>query len=475
MTGPLEDIDFPPADETAWRAKLAAGPKGACLEALVSTAEDGFRYGPVHPRFSPARPIGRLNAAPPALSQRLDDPDAVRANAQALADLEGGADALSLVLADAPCAHGFGLPPTEAAIRTALGGVRLPLVALRIEPHPRAGLAVAAVRRIAADAGHRLEDLAIDLCLDPIGPAAVAGRFPEDDPDGRAASRRIADAVEAGGRGRVVEADGRPYHEAGASAAGELGAVLATAVHHLRTLEEAGLGRVAGAIGFTLAMDQKLFPGIAKVRALRLLWRRVLELCGVEAPPAARLHVETSFRMMAAGDPPTNILRTTIANFAAVAGSADSVSVLPHTVANGLPERRARRLARNGQLILREEAGLGRVADPAAGSGGIEALTDGLCEAAWAEMQRIEAEGGLPASLRAGALQGRIAQTRDARRRRIADGTEAIVGVTLHPPEHEGPVAVLMRRVTACEEPAAEGGFPPLRPQALAAAGESPR
>src|SRR5690606_1566671 len=114
---------------------------------------------------------------------------------------------------------------------------------------------------------------------------------------------------------------------------------------------------------------------------------------------AATVHAETSWRMMAAADPETNILRSTIACFAAASGGADSISVLPHTIAHGLPEAFARRVARNTQLIMASESHVAFVADPSSGSGAMEALTDALCESAWEEFRAIEREGGILRSL----------------------------------------------------------------------------
>ena len=103
--------------------------------------------------------------------------------------------------------------------------------------------------------------------------------------------------------------------------------------------------------------------------------------------------------MMTARDPYVNVMRGAMAAFSAGLGGADSVSVLPHTLAVGLPDSLARRLARNAQLILLRESHLGFVADPAAGAGAFEALTKALCERAWALFQEIEGEGGLPSAL----------------------------------------------------------------------------
>src|SRR5690606_10492431 len=244
--------------------------------------------------------------------------------------------------------------------------------------------------------------------------------------------------------GVLLEADGRVFHNAGATAAQELGIVLASAVAHLRMFEEARQPLVYAAphIGFALSVDQDQFLSIAKIRALRRLWARMLEACSIDPVPVA-IHAETSYRMMTARDPETNILRSTIAAFSAAAGGADSISVLPHTITHGLPDAFARRLARNTQLILAHESRLDFVADPAAGAGAVEALTDGLCEKAWDEFRLIEKEGGVLRSLAAGHIQKRVAAARAARLAEFSEGDRKIVGTTLYKQAKEQPVVTL--------------------------------
>src|SRR5262245_63678652 len=116
--------------------------------------------------------------------------------------------------------------------------------------------------------------------------------------------------------------------------------------------------------------------------------------------------------MMTRRDPWVNMLRATMAVFAAGLGGADSFVVLPFTAALGLPDRFARRMARNSQLILIEESNLARVTDPAAGSGAIEDLTGALCRSAWGLFQEIEAAGGAAAALAAGLIQRKVAAVR---------------------------------------------------------------
>jgi methylmalonyl-CoA mutase len=164
-------------------------------------------------------------------------------------------------------------------------------------------------------------------------------------------------------------------------------------------------------------------------------------MCAI--PPSwATVHAETSYRMMTFKDPETNILRTTIAGFAAAVGGADSISILPHTIAHGLPDAFARRIVRNQQLIMIGESHLDFVADPARGAGGIEALTDELCEAAWKEFQQIEKEGGALNSLAAGHIQNRVIAARDERARAFG-AKRAIIGTTVFPAAKERPVTTL--------------------------------
>ena len=130
----------------------------------------------------------------------------------------------------------------------------------------------------------------------------------------------------------------------------------------------------SGMIYARLSADADQFLTMAKFRALRLLWARIEQGCGLTPKPLF-IAAETAWRMLTQRDPYVNMLRATMATFSAGLGGADSITVLPHTLALGLPDAFARRAARNTQLVLLEESNLAKVADPAAGSGGIEALT----------------------------------------------------------------------------------------------------
>jgi methylmalonyl-CoA mutase len=142
-------------------------------------------------------------------------------------------------------------------------------------------------------------------------------------------------------------------------------------------------------------------------------------------------------------DPYVNMLRNAIAVTAAGLGGADAITVLPHTAPLGLPDAFARRAARNTQLLLLEESNLARVADPAAGSGALEALTQELCAAAWSQFQEIEKTGGAWAALESGLIQKNAAAVRSEREKATARGKDTLTGTNAYPDIHETPPAVL--------------------------------
>ncbi|MCJ2141162.1 methylmalonyl-CoA mutase family protein [Methylobacterium sp. E-066] len=448
----LADL-FEPADRARWLGLVDNVLKGADFEKrLVSRTSDGLRIEPLYPRAEPTVQPFR-EPGPWRVSQRVDHPEIAAANAQAMTDLEGGTDALALVFAGSFAARGYGLTAqTVEDLDAVLKGVMLPLIALRLDAGAR-GLEVAGlIKGLAAHRGEDLSSYDLDLGIDPVGTLAATGSlgavWSEIAP--RLAAT-VSDLEAAGFNGRAFVADGRPYHEAGAGEAAELAAVLATAVTYLRALEAAGhdLATARDRISVLLAADADEFVTVSKFRALRRLWARIEQACGLEPKPL-RLHAETAWRMMTRRDPFVNILRTGMAAASAGMGGADAVTVLPYTLALGLPDAFARRVARNSQIVLLEESHLARVSDPAAGAGGFEALTDQLAEAAWAAFQAIEAEGGIVASLSVGKLQRRIELTREARAKAVATRREPLTGASEFPNLAEKPVTVLdVKPVTA--------------------------
>lgn len=453
---PLADL-FQPASNEGWRKAVEAALKGGDFEKrLVSKSADGLR---IEPLYEPAEPTAQPVRAPGPwrLSQRIDHPDREKAAAQAVTDLEGGADSLTLVLSDAPGARGFGLDIAIADdLDAVLDGVMLPLIALRLDGGGMAARTAGFLKELVEKRGDDPAELDIDLGLDPIGLYASSGTLES----GWEKTLATAFSDFSGYRGCVAMADARPYHEAGASEAQELAAVLATAIAYLRALEAEGvaLERARDGLSVLLVADAGEFLTIAKLRALRRLWSRVEEACGLAAKPL-RIHAETAWRMMTRRDPFVNILRTSMAVASAGLGGADAVTALPYTLALGLPDAFARRVVRNSQIILVEESNLAKVSDPAAGAGGFETLTASLAEAAWSAFQEIEREGGLVESLKAGKVQARIAATHADRVKRIATRREPLTGASEFPFLAEKPVAVLKEKAKPVPE-RADGALP---------------
>ena len=242
-----------------------------------------------------------------------------------------------------------------------------------------------------------------------------------------------------GFKGPLAAADGRVIHDAGGSEVQELAFVLACGVAYLRAIEQAGIALedAQGMVYARLSADADQFLTLAKFRALRLLWARVEQACGLTPKPLF-IAADTAWRMLTQRDPYVNMLRATMATFSAGLGGANAITVLPHTLALGLPDPFARRAARNTQLVLLEESNLAKVSDPAAGSGGIETLTGQLCEAAWALFQEIEKAGGIFAALEQNLIQRKVAATRAAREANIAKRRDVLTGASEFPEPARG-------------------------------------
>ncbi|HET7125106.1 MAG TPA: methylmalonyl-CoA mutase subunit beta [Bradyrhizobium sp.] len=466
--------DFAPASYDDWRKLVDGVLKGAPFEKLVGKTYDGLRIEPIYPRARGAAPIaGRAPAAPWQIMQRIDHPDPAQANTQALHDLENGASGLTLVFAGANGAHGFGLEPTAEAVEKILDGVFIDAgIALELQLGTQSRMAAIHVAEYVKRKGLSPAACDIRFGLDPIGACAVAGSSLYAWPEIVAAvSAGIKGLAGIGFKGPFAVADGRVIHDAGGSEVQELAFALAAGVAYMRVLESAGvvLKDAQDMLYARLSADADQFLTMAKFRALRLLWARIEQACGL-APKPLFIAADTAWRMLTQRDPYVNMLRATMATFSAGLGGANAVTVLPHTLALGLPDAFARRVARNTQLVLLEESNLARVTDPAAGSGGIEALTQQLCEAAWSLFQHIEKAGGVFAALEQNLIQRKVAATRAAREANIARRKEVLTGATRFPNLHEALVAVLdAKPVALAPTGEAKFKFDALSPMRLAA------
>jgi methylmalonyl-CoA mutase len=479
MTSATDDLrfaaDFPKASYDDWRKLVDGVLKGAPFEKLVSKTLDGLKIDPIYPRAKGATPIaGRAPAQPWQVMQRIDHPDAAKANALALHELENGATGLEIEFAGGAGARGFGVADASpATLKRLFDGVVFD-AGISIALNPVLGRDNAGTNLAALIESQRVDPAKVDLRINYQALSTIAVRgsaaaaWPEME---KPFAKVVSDLIGRGFKGPLVLACGRPVHDAGGSEGQELAFALALALAYLRTLEAGGvaLDTARAAISFRLCADADQFLTIAKFRALRLLWARVETACGLTPRPVF-IAAETAWRMLTQRDPYVNMLRATMATFSAGLAGANAVTVLPHTLALGLPDAFARRVARNTQLILLEESNLAKVSDPAAGSGGIESLTQELCETAWSLFQEIETCGGVFAALQQGQIQGKVAATRREREANIARRKDVLTGASEFPNLHEARVAVEdVKPVALVRDGKAGITFDPLEATRLAA------
>src|SRR5712671_6971676 len=464
--------DFAPASYDDWRKLVDGVLKGAPFEKLVGKTPDGLRIEPIYPRARGAAPIaGRAPAAPWQIMQRIDHPDAAQANAQALHDLENGATGLEIEFAGGPGARGFGVGDATGDTLTRLFDGVFFDAGIAIALNPVLGRENAGINLAEVIEARGIDPANADIRFNyqPLSTVAARGATAAPWPEfEKPFAKMIGDLMARGFKGPFALADGRPVHDAGGSEAQELAFALAVALAYLRALEAGGIALDAArnALSFRLIADADQFLTLAKFRALRLLWARIEQACGLTPKPIF-IAAQTAWRMLTQRDAYVNMLRATIATFSAGLGGANAIAVLPHTLALGLPDAFARRAARNTQLVLLEESNLAKVSDPAAGSGGIETLTGQLCEAAWLLFQEIEKAGGAFASLEQNLIQRKVAATRTVREANITRRKEVLTGATEFPNLHEAAVTVLAAKPVALA-PYGEAKFkfdalPPMR------------
>jgi methylmalonyl-CoA mutase len=477
---PLADA-FPAPTREAWLKLVDKTIGGADFDAtLVRRTDDGLPIQPLYEAGTSAAPARPARA--PHDSERPWDvrtlvahPDPARANAEARADLEGGASSVVFRL-DPTGQAGVAVGSAEGLARV-LGDIVLELASVAVEAGflgPQAADWLGAAAK--SSPGARLE-----FGLDPLGAMAQAGSSPGPiEAHLISAATVAARLAESYPKARLFLACGRVAHEAGGGEAIELGFAAASALAYAKALVRAGLSmdEAFARIGLGLAVDGDYFISIAKLRAARAIWSRIAGACGAFAP--ARIEARSSQRMIARRDPWTNMLRLTEAGFAAALGGADAVVLGCFTDALGLPTAFARRQSRNIQLVLMEESGLGRVLDPSGGAWCLETLTDELARAGWAAFQAIEAAGGAAAALASGHVAREVEAVRAQRQAAIAEGKIKIVGVTAYPNPGEPGVEVETPGAHAVQGPSPrlpgpDATCPPLTPVRLAAPFEEAR
>ncbi len=469
---------FAPPSEDTWLDLVRKTLKGAGPETLVSETKDGLKVEPLY-RDGPAAAVRspvRDPVRPWDIRTGVRHPYPARANADILADLEGGASSV-LIKLDPTGNNGVAVGSQDDLARV-LEGVMLDIAPVALN----AGfMGVDAAEWLGALAKNAPE-APLAFHLDPLTQFAQKGQSP-----GPIESHLVAGATAALRLSRAYPkattflAAGRIVHEAGGSEAQELAFALSSALAYARALVRAGASadEAFAQIALGLSANAEYFTVIAKLRAMRILFAKITRASGADAARPARIEVRSSFRMLSRLDPWTNLLRLASAGFGAGVGGADAIVLSPFTEALGLPGPLARRQARNIQLVLMEESHLGRVADPAGGAWFIETLTDQLARAAWKKFQAIEAAGGLIEALSAGMIQSEAAATAAAEAQAVRDKRREILGVTRFRNPDEAALEIETADPAAFavpspdpKKPGPNSACPPLKPHRLAEAFE---
>lgn len=310
----------------------------------------------------------------------------------------------------------------ETPIFLQTGAGALPIVAL-----------LAALVRKQAKSTEKLRG---GIGMDPLGALAAEGilpgsleRFYDE------AARLTAWSVSHAPRLQTISVAGHPYHDAGASATQELAFTLATGVEYLRAMQARGLkvDDVAPRIRFNLSIGGNVFMEVAKLRAARLLWAKIVKAFGGSSEAQKlSIHARTSAWNKTLYDPYVNMLRTTTEAFAGVVGGCNSLHVSPYDEVARAPDEFSRRIARNTHIILREECNIPRSIDPAGGSWYVEWLTDAVAKQAWRLFQEVEKQGGMLAALKAGLPQKQVAAVAVQRGKNAANRRDVFVGTNMY-------------------------------------------
>ncbi len=479
----LDDV-FPPHDRDAWLKKVEKDLRGKPYAKLSWQTEDGSELPPVldgsdlkdlpHLDDAPSsllrqtrtwalrevvncpRPADAAEAASRAVEQGADQIeialDAVALDAATPeARPEDEDDVLAQAMWTAPGTNGVAIH-RQKDLERALATIDLQKTYLCFTTGEVTRPILDGLLNLAKDHGVGTKALHGELDFDPITRLCHRELEVEDDhtyrahhvttehvfEEGAAIARECAEHCPGI---RPIIVDGQGHHLGGASAAQEIAFIIATLTETVRGFldHDLPIDTIAKSLTVRVQVSHDLLTEIAKLRALRLLWAKVM--CAYRASEIQpRIHATSSERARAIDhDVRTNILRTSIATFAAVIGGADSISVGDFDSEIARQTKQSRAIARNQQHLLREESQLDRVADPAGGSYSVEVLTDRLARSAWKTFQEIETEGGMLAAMKSGTLNDAVVDTADARDLRFRKRQQTLVGISRYAdPSREG-------------------------------------
>lgn len=442
----MSEFSVPTYEE--WKSVTEKSLKGASFEKLLTKTYEGITLQPMYqqhmlenvpytdsmPGLFPFRrgtTAVRHETQPWIVNQEVTYENPKRANEAICHDLENGQTGINLVLQDMMNGSGVVLQD-KADFHTIFDNVNLERIPIHMYAGPVSLPMIASFASYLKDKKVFLGDVQGCIGADPLAALVSSGSLPYSV---EAAYDVLANVTDWSKHNipklSTILVQGHPYHEGGGSAVEELAFSLATAVEYVDNMVKRGLAidDVACRVTFSFSIGSNLFMEIAKFRAARMLWANIVKAFGGNATSQKmKIHARTSKWNKTIYDPHVNILRGAIEAFAGAVGGVDSMHVAPFDELIKTPTDFSRRVARNTQIILQEEAHLGKVMDPAGGSWYVEALTDEVAKKAWALFQEVEAKGGMLAALQAGFPQQKVAETAAKRDENIKRRRDVFVG-----------------------------------------------
>ena len=441
---------FPPVSTPAWEEKIKAGlNEGDYEKRFIWHTPDGYQIKPYY-RSEDLEELDFLDALPGQfpfirsskkennswlIRQDLLVIDIETANRDALDIIEKGVNSI-----------GFDLTTrdriTEADLKALLNELPLQRIPVNFILREQLTDVLHFLHRHVKSTGVDPQTVRGSITYDPLGTLASTGNFTRDMFTDFSGQIECLEFVKANLPGfRVIHVGGNLFHDSGASVTQVLAFTLAQGNEYLVQLAELGTqpGEILPYMQFQFSSGSSYFMEIAKLRAARLLWSKIIDAWSPEA--ALRhpifIHTNTSAWNQTVYDPYVNMLRGTTEAMSSVIGGTDSLTVRPYDAAFSLADNFSNRLARNTQVMLKEESYLDKVIDPAAGSYYIEKLMATLTEGAWELFLQVEEKGGFYKSLIDGFIQGAVRESAESRMKNLATRKNIMVGINQYPNSQE--------------------------------------
>ena len=436
--------EFAPVTTAEWDAVINVDLKGADYDKkLVWKPLEGFSVRPYY-RAEDLKKLNHLQYLPGQfpyvrsnntnsnawlVRQEILVEDVKAANAKALDVLMKGVDSLGFVFNS--CKE-----LTAAELDTLLEGICVSAIEVNFvcccKSRNLAKLFIEKMKK----AGVNLADVRGSINYSPLSSLSLNGEWCSDEAAAFANTKEMIEAAATLPNFKVLSVDGSIFHNSGSTSVQELAFALSMGNEYLAKLTDLGIcaSKVAKAIRFNFSVSSNYFMEIAKFRAARMLWAEIVKNYGVaENDAKMSIHAETSKWNQTIYDPYVNMLRGTTEAMSATIAGVDSLTVVPFDAAYRQPTEFSDRIARNAQLLLKEEAHFDLVVDPSAGSYYIETLTDSIAKAAWELFKQAEEKGGYVAAFTAGFVQETIKATAQKRDMNIATRRDILLGTNQYP------------------------------------------